>query len=172
MLGDEIQVFARSQDGGSAQAITTDSVNLAPGAWRYVTAVVDYAADSILIYVDGVLQSTTGSIDFLNAAVPNTPSSSAALGAEDDGGSEFFDGSLDEVRVQTGARSADWIRAQYLSMTNASFVTFGGAETAPGASEAGCRRPQPLSGWRGWRPGRPARAPVRRRPAGGCGDRR
>ena len=50
---------------------------------QHVTAVVDYAADTMLIYVDGVLRSTTGTVDFVDPAAPNTPSSSAALGAED-----------------------------------------------------------------------------------------
>jgi hypothetical protein len=36
----------------------------------------------------------------------------------------YFDGIVDEVRVSTTARSANWLAAQFLSMNN-SFVTFG-----------------------------------------------
>ncbi len=39
----------------------------------------------------------------------------------------YFNGSIDEARVSTQVRSAAWIRAQYLSMTDA-FVGFGAAQ--------------------------------------------
>ena len=109
--GDEIEVFARSQDGGVAQAIATDSVNLTPGVWHHVTAVVDYAADSILVYVDGVLESTTGSIDFLNNAAPNTPSSSAALGAE---GYVQLPGTVDVVPANATAAASHIANSQVI----------------------------------------------------------
>ncbi|NJN70200.1 MAG: cadherin-like domain-containing protein, partial [Nitrospira sp.] len=38
-----------------------------------------------------------------------------------------FQGILDEIRLETGTRSADWVKAQYLSMTDA-FVTFAAAQ--------------------------------------------
>ena len=44
-----------------------------------------------------------------------------------------FAGSIDDVRLSSEVRSADWIRAQHLSTSN-SFVTFGGVETAPAIS--------------------------------------
>ncbi len=43
------------------------------------------------------------------------------------GGGELWIGTLDEVRVSDVARSADWIRAQYLSMTG-SLVSYSAAE--------------------------------------------
>jgi hypothetical protein len=36
----------------------------------------------------------------------------------------YFNGIIDEVRISNIARSADWIKAQYLSMKN-DFITFG-----------------------------------------------
>ena len=44
-----------------------------------------------------------------------------------------FAGSIDDVRLSSEVRSADWIRAQHLSTSN-SFVSFGGVETAPAIS--------------------------------------
>ena len=44
-----------------------------------------------------------------------------------------FNGAIDEVRVSSTARSADWIQAQYLAMSSA-FVTFGGEESVAGQS--------------------------------------
>jgi len=50
-------------------------------------------------------------------------------------GFEHFDGILDEVRVSDIVRSADWIAAQHLSMTDA-FITIGSEE----ASSAFCKK--------------------------------
>jgi hypothetical protein len=43
----------------------------------------------------------------------------------------YFAGSMDEVRVSGVARSADWIRAEYLNMaSNDLFAAYGGAVQA------------------------------------------
>jgi len=42
----------------------------------------------------------------------------------------YFNGSIEEVRIADTVRSADWIKAQYLSM-NDSFITFGTEEVHP-----------------------------------------
>jgi hypothetical protein len=55
------------------------------------------------------------------------------IGAISDGSGQYarsqheFDGSIDEVRVSNTAKSADWIEAQYESMSD-SFITFGNEE--------------------------------------------
>jgi len=43
---------------------------------------------------------------------------------------DFWDGTIDEVRISDTPRSADWVKAQHLAMTGA-FVTPGGEEPAP-----------------------------------------
>jgi len=37
---------------------------------------------------------------------------------------DAFEGRIDEVRIESAARSSDWIRAQYLSMTDALINTW------------------------------------------------
>jgi hypothetical protein len=46
------------------------------------------------------------------------------IGARDDGAVGHFQGLLDEVRISATNRSADWIAAQYLSMTD-QFIAYG-----------------------------------------------
>ena len=54
--GDNVRVFARSTDSTAAEVdVVTTTSPLTTGSWHYVTAVVDYANDSVDIYVDGVL---------------------------------------------------------------------------------------------------------------------
>ena len=78
----------------------TDCLNV----WKHLTAVVDKTAGTIKTYVDGV-QDQTGSF-------------TAGAPGKDVGESPFiFNSSLqasfDELRADTAARSADWVKATY-----------------------------------------------------------
>ena len=44
--------------------------------------------------------------------------------------SGYYGGTIDEARIEREARSADWVRAQYLSMTD-QLVIFGAEEIGP-----------------------------------------
>jgi len=111
--------------------VRTNTSPLTTGEWHHVTAVVDYANDSVDIYVDGVLQTTTGSESFTSTATPNTPSAAATIGSNEGKTNELYDGVIDEVHIADVARSADWIRAEYESQRD-SFVTFGYQQTVSG----------------------------------------
>ncbi|MGD8896220.1 MAG: DUF2341 domain-containing protein, partial [Acidobacteriota bacterium] len=85
--------------------------------WLYVVGVYD-GTDNAYIYVDGVLRDTVS-----GAGAPiNSSASPVGIGRDLDD-NETFDGLIDEVRVSAVPRSADWIAAQHLSMTDA-FASF------------------------------------------------
>jgi hypothetical protein len=95
------------------------------GQW-YLTG-TDTAANEVRIYVNGTLVSTQAT-----AATPAVNAQNLAIGRRNPGGAgEEFAGLLDEVRVENVTRSLDWIRAQHLSMTDASYVSYGAAQSAP-----------------------------------------
>ncbi len=126
--GSNVEVSSGSLDDGSdLNRVSSTSDPFSEGTWSYVAAVVDYANDEITIYINGVPRVDSSSVDFANSSTPNTNSASCALGSNVDGTSSFFDGLIDEVRVAATARTAEWIAAQYLSMTDA-FIAFGGEE--------------------------------------------
>ncbi len=134
IANDNIEVVARSTDDDldKATVITTDTP-LGAG-WHYIAATIDFSTNAIRIYLDGVEDANTSGIaNFLNSATPNTNSDSVAIGSNDDGGSSFFHGGMDEARISIAARSAAWIQAEYLTMTNA-FLSVGAAQTATGSS--------------------------------------
>ena len=125
----EYYSVARSADGETTQLAETIG-ELAVDQWQYVTTVIDYAANTIDIYVDGQL-SVSQSVSFSQNTASNTNSERAVIGAQDDVGSEFFDGVLDEIKIADTIRSADWISAEYASMTGA-LVSFSGEQTNAG----------------------------------------
>ncbi|WNM57808.1 DUF2341 domain-containing protein [Candidatus Nitrospira allomarina] len=100
--------------------------------WQLVTVAYDSssAANDPTIYVNGVALGLTES---------STPSGTAnsdagldlSIGNRSGATDRTFQGILDETRIETAIRSADWIKAQYLSMTDA-FVTFTAAEGPAG----------------------------------------
>jgi uncharacterized repeat protein (TIGR01451 family) len=123
-----LEVYARStNDDSDFRSPGTTSYPLSSATWHYAVAVVNYAEDTVSFYVDGLLQTSVGDTDFTNSVTPLTNSANCAMGSNDDGLSSFFAGRIDEARVAATSRSADWIRAQYLSMTDA-FIAYGAAE--------------------------------------------
>ena len=112
MVGDVAEI-----EGNAGSVIVSD------GTWHYIVGVAD--GTKSILYVDGEL-------DLDN--IPETPnlidSDLASIAQEYDGGpspSDHFDGIMDEVRISSIVRSADWIKAQFLSMNN-NFITYGEEE--------------------------------------------
>ena len=127
--GANLAVIVRSDDS-TACTITTTTNPLAAGVWHQVSAVVDVLGNTVKIYVDGVLQATSGTVNLPNSTFPNTSSATTSLAAQDDGASGYFGGQLDEVRISSVAETAAWVKSNYLTQTNA-FVTIGAASSAP-----------------------------------------
>lgn len=99
-----------SNSGVGATAMTT-------GTWNYVVGTYD--GTTISVYLNGVLQSSTTASPALITGRNYT------FGNNLDGDGPL-NGSLDEVRVSSSARSADWITTEYNNQSNvATFVTFG-----------------------------------------------
>ena len=121
--GDEAGLFGKAPDSQGMHLIDTasDSISL---NWHYVVAVIDYTGNAVTIYVDGLSQPLSDSPSFDAPATSDTNSAYAALGSEDDACCYFFDGLIDEARVAATGRSADWVAAQYASMTD-NFITYG-----------------------------------------------
>jgi len=92
-------------------------------SFHFATGTYDSSSDQ-KIYVDGDWKVTEPD-DWTNHGT-----ASVLIGAgRDNGGPAYFnDGIIDEVRISNISRSADWIAAQYLSMSN-SFVAFGQQES-------------------------------------------
>jgi len=92
-------------DEGGREVAEYDMTNLI--GWHHIAGVRDTSTPSLNLYLDGTLvDSTTPS-----SVVSVNPSSSLTIGARADGGAEFFNGSIDEVRISEIARrpvSALW----------------------------------------------------------------
>ncbi len=109
--------------------------------WQYVTAVFDARGKSTTLYSDGkmvagplVIPGQGGGAaaagKWTAAAFPASPSDRVEIGAEEDVTHGYYDGLIDELRVETVARSPQWIAAQAMAVTGEA-ITLGPEERAP-----------------------------------------
>ena len=111
-----------------------------PGEWHYVTVVFDAKGKSTSAYVDGAMVG--GPLEtpghgggaarpgaWKRTAFPTTPADRVVIGALEDLSHGYFDGLIDELRVETVARPAPWIAAQAIAVTGDA-ITLGPEEHA------------------------------------------
>ena len=104
----------------------TDIATGPDAAWKHFTAT--YAGTTATLYVDGASAKSAA----LNPVV--APTERLAIGsASGTNGENLWKGGLDEVRIRAAASTADWIAAEYATMTSATFVSCGAATTDPTA---------------------------------------
>ncbi len=108
--GTAADLFAggRSTDTEAQQTASATAANIPMGTWTHVAAVYDFAGDVIRLYRNGLLLLTQA-VNFSASSTPNTPSTNSALGAQDQGNSNFFHGAIDEVRIHGRALSTSEI---------------------------------------------------------------
>ena len=79
-----------------------------------------------LLYFDGV---EVGSQNDTRSSFKSSTTPLILGGGSDnlEGTSRVFPGSIDEVRISTVARSADWVKASHDTVTESSFARYGSA---------------------------------------------
>ena len=97
------------------------------GAWTHIEMVRDFANNLFRLYVNGAQVGTTAS----NSSKPLTPST-PKLGRHATFGSPcWLNGLIDEFRIQSVARSADWIKTEYNNESSpGGFYAVGSEEVA------------------------------------------
>ncbi|MBA7467459.1 hypothetical protein ES707_02677 [subsurface metagenome] len=115
-------VIVGSTQLGDASAYLSGNAIIYTGTWYYIVAMKN--STEYIIYVNGAFDAsgvTGGTIG--DARQSTMPLNIGRLGQA---GTWYydFDGIIDEVRISTGTRSADWVAAQYESM-NDTFINVG-----------------------------------------------
>lgn len=98
----------------------TGSHTLSSGTWYYCTMTYSNAA-GLIGYVDAASDGTAaGGFDLSTVAV------STDIGRDPTVSNQYWNGKIDEVRIASVARSADWITTEYNNQSNpATFETLG-----------------------------------------------
>lgn len=95
----------------SGNALGANSGAINDGAWRLIGLQRDSPSGEVRAYVNGTLVDTRVSTA---GAVTATLTDIGRL----NGSTRFLDGDLDELRISTAQHNADWMSAQYASMSD------------------------------------------------------
>lgn len=107
---------ALNNTGNKLQVAGTDAAALvAPttGAWTHYAVVVNAPGQSVQAYGNGLPLTTVP--DALAANLPTSQALTFGHAASATDHAKTFSGTLDELRLETVSRGADWIRAAYLT---------------------------------------------------------
>jgi hypothetical protein len=106
------KIHLETGNGTASREATSAAGAVSPGQWHLLAAVVDRAAGSARLFVDGVDATASGAIrtDFANT-------NDVLLGRFADANFGFH-GQLDEVRIQAGTNSANWVWASWMTVAS------------------------------------------------------
>jgi hypothetical protein len=129
-IGTDGKAYAATYNGGYFTAASTAAVN--NNAWHYVVASFLDTGNVLSIYVDGTLNNSTN----VGGQCENTTGywrmgsyKLAGWPAASDG---YFTGTIDEVRVSSTIRNADWIMTEYNNQSApCSFYSLGSEVASP-----------------------------------------
>lgn len=119
--GNSSDIFWRIRDNGAGGIpnVQASSV-LSVGTWMHVAGVRDIGAGLIRIYINGAQNNTASDTSSGTITITNPRIGSDANGFN------TFPGSIDEWRISTIARGADWIATEYNNQSApSSFYTVG-----------------------------------------------
>jgi hypothetical protein len=110
----------------------TDSGNYDDGEWHQLVAVKN-GTTSITLYVDGVSVGTDTSLSATGTLTSNSATLNLAQEIENGLGLNNWTGYIDEVQIDSTARSSDWVKAQYLNESN-NFITANSSQSRFGTN--------------------------------------
>ncbi len=93
---------------GSNFTVTRKSIDMPLNQWHFIAFVYDSSANRMHIYYDGILDETTAS-----TSLPVMTGVDLSIGADAQGGGNFFEGLIDGVAIYDQALSAEEIRESY-----------------------------------------------------------
>jgi hypothetical protein len=110
------KLFLETGDGVNGSDAESATGVVTTGQWHFVAAAVDELAGTAQLYVDGTnCTATTGIVtDFPNQTGLNLGRITNNV--------YYFNGSLDEARIQAGVQSANWIRANWMTVASNSIL--------------------------------------------------
>lgn len=117
------EIGGRSSDLDTLQFVAGTTIP-SQNSWYYVVGIINFAQDSVSLFVNGSLQSAR-KVLFTQPQSDSFYSPRNAIGAEDSGSNGFFRGVIDEAQVSKTERSPAWIKMSYENQKPGSgIVTF------------------------------------------------
>lgn len=124
--GSDVKLRVRTDGAGAGTIEMRPQGSLPAGTWAYVAMVWTAASGEVVLYVDGVeIDAAPLDGDTLADGAHDVLIGNAVAGQD-----RYWNGTLDEVRIEHAARSSEWFVVQQASM-NDDIATFGNEESVP-----------------------------------------
>ncbi len=119
-----VDIYGRHRLGhyNGTDYVLTDTF-LVPSAWHHLAVSMDAATGHLAMYVDGVLRGTNSTARYTALALNRSLLGLAVYPAN-----VALRGILDEARIETVVRPADWIQACYANQSDPGLFLYGGWE--------------------------------------------
>lgn len=119
--------FYGNPGGSESWPGVNSSLYAIEGEWAYIAGVRSVGDDALHLYVNGLLDASYYSPP-TDGAQPTD--NSVAIGKRAEADDRYWNGALDEIRLESAARSADWIRLEYETQrANSTVLAFGATVT-------------------------------------------
>jgi hypothetical protein len=109
--------------GSVAPRTATHAVTF--GQWHLLSGTMDGVNGSVHVYVDGVDETVSNSVDTAFQVTNYVRCGALLTGTPGATGSSYFNGSMDDVRIENGVCSPAWVWASWATMAESNFATYG-----------------------------------------------
>ena len=124
-IGGSSRFVAEAYQTGAGGSDATDTTSMNTGQWYYLLGTFD--GSNVSLYVNGVKKATTA---YNSNAGANSNGWTIGNYTQNGSGFDWWNGSIDEVRLSSVVRSADWIATEYNNQSSsATFYSIGGENT-------------------------------------------
>ncbi len=125
-------IYFDSADGvGGNVAPRTVAHAVSFGQWHLLTGTMDGINGAVHVYVDGVDQTINNGVDTAFQVTNYVRCASLLTGTPGSVGNLYFNGLMDEARIEGGVRSPAWVWASWATVSNSAFVSYGSIVAAP-----------------------------------------
>lgn len=116
-ISPDLGLIGEANPDEGAWDVISSGANTVPNAqMHHLAVVIDVPAKTISLYKNGVALRPAFKGNWKATAYPTTPANRVTIGSEEDESKSFFTGLIDELRVDTVARSPEWLAAQARGM--------------------------------------------------------
>ena len=120
------KLFLETGDGVNGSDAESATGVVTAGQWYFVAAAVDESAGTAQLYVDGTICTATAAI------VSDFPNQTGLNLGRITNNAYYFNGSLDEARIQSGAQSSNWVWASWATVaSNSVFESYSAVTEQP-----------------------------------------
>lgn len=125
-------IYFDSADGVGGNVSPRTAMNAVSfGEWHLLTGTMDGLSGAVHVYVDGVDKTTSTGVDTAFQVTNYVRCGALLTGTPGATGGLPFNGSMDEARLEDGARSPAWVWASWATVAGPAFATYGFVLPAP-----------------------------------------